>query len=119
MWVVPCRMLFSRVWMARWRTSSAVKSFLALATSPMASSKSPFSDLQRSRMQDLSRWMWVSMKPGVTRRPSTSISRPSAARPGSMAAMRPASMPMSTGGLSSAPATRAFRKMRSIASSPD
>ena len=117
MWVVPCRMLFSRVFTARSRTSSARKFRLAFATSWIASSSVPCTDLQRSSRHDLSRWMWVSMKPEETRRPPTSISSPSAARPGSMAATRPPSSPMSAGGSFSLPAIRAFLRIRSMVSS--
>ena len=118
MWVVPCRMLFSSVFTARSRTSSGWKFCLAFATSEMASSSVPWTDLQRSSRHDLSRWMWVSMKPGETRRPPRSISSPSAASPTSTAAMRPPSIPMSTGGSFSAPAISAFLRIRSMVSSP-
>ena len=118
MWVVPCRMLFSSVFTARSRTSSGWKFCLAFATSEMASSSVPSTDLQRSSRQDLSRWMWVSMNPGETRRPPTSISSPSAASPASTAATRPPSIPMSTGGSFSAPTISAFLRIRSMVSSP-
>ena len=55
MWVVPCRMLFSSVFTARSRTSSAWKFCLASATSRMASSSVPSTDVQRSSRHDLSR----------------------------------------------------------------
>ena len=117
MCVVPCRMHFSSVLTARSRTSSGWKFCLAFATSEMASSSVPCTDLQRSSRQDLSRWIWVSMNPGETRRLPTSISSPSAASPASTAAMRPSSIPMSTGGSLSSPAISAFLRIRSMASS--
>src|SRR5262249_40071282 len=73
---------------------------------------------QRSMMRDLSRWMWVSTRPGQARRPFASKLGPSAARRGAIVTMRPSSMPMSTGTSSGRPAiappSLALRMMRSM-----
>jgi len=65
---------------------------------------------QRSMMRDLSRWMWVSIRPAQASRPFASKLGPSAARRGSIATMRPRSTPISTG---EPPPGRALRMMRS------
>lgn len=55
---------------------------------------------QRSRMADLSRWMWVSTKPAQTRRLSASKAGASAAN-WPISAIRPWTMPMPTGSVRS------------------
>ena len=52
---------------------------------------------QRPSRQALSRWIWLSTKPDSTSLPPRSTSTPSQARRGSIARMRPAAIPISTG----------------------
>src|SRR6516225_1215118 len=115
MCVVPWRIAFSSVRVARAWTSSGVKAFFALATSPIASSRSPRSEVQRSRMQDLSRWICVSTNPEETSRPPRSIVSACAASSGSIATILPFSIPMSVV-LRSASTSLALLRMRSIES---
>src|SRR6186713_584247 len=79
----------------------------------IASATLPWSCPQRPSRQALSRWIWVSTKPGKASLPPTSISAASQVRRGSMAAMRPPAMPISTGVVEAR--VRALRKMRSKA----
>src|SRR6266478_6695675 len=94
--------------------SASVKARLAAATDPIASSSVPRSQSQRSRMRDLSRWIWLSTKPAITRRPSSCSAGASAAMRSPMSTMRPSAMTISTSG-SLALARRACRNTRSTA----
>src|SRR6516225_6011942 len=69
-------------------------------------------------MRDLSRWMWLSIRPGQARRPFASKTCPSAARAGSIAAMRPSLTPISRGACSGRSERRALRIMRSMRQRP-
>src|SRR5262249_55440545 len=93
--------------------SASVKERLAVATDAIASSSVPCSQWHRSRMQDLSRWMWLSTKPAITRRPSRRSSGASATMRSAISTMRPPAMAMSTGASSSA--RRPWRQRRSRA----
>src|SRR5688572_24676921 len=108
--VVPCRTQSSSVRAARERTSSTDMLFLSGATPRIGLRLRRSCGAQRSMMRDLSRWMWVSMRPGQARRPFASKLGPSAASCGAIAAIRPPSMPIST---REPPPGRAFRMMRS------
>src|SRR5215510_2657678 len=100
--VAPCEMHFSRVPPARSVTSSTVKVCLTAETRSIARcGKRFFSCSQRPRMQDLSRWIWVSTKPEQTSRlPACICSRALPPSFEAMAAIRPSFTPMSTAGWS-------------------
>ena len=70
--VVPCRMHCSSVAAARACTSSTVMSFLTGVTPNTGLSLARSCGAQRSMMRDLSRWMWLSIRPGQASRPLAS-----------------------------------------------
>src|SRR5919201_540395 len=96
--------------------SASLKARLAPATDAIASSSVPCSQSHRSRMRDLSRWMWLSTKPGMTSRPSRCSAGASATMCSAISTMRPPAMAMSTSASLSC-ARRACRNTRSNAMS--
>src|SRR5262245_31134657 len=96
--------------------SASLKPRLAAATDAIASSSVPCWQSHRSRMRDLSRWMWLSTNPAITSRPSSCSIGVSATMCPAISTMRPPAMAMSTTASLSC-ARRACRKTRSNAMS--
>src|SRR5580704_3467912 len=94
--------------------SSSLNARLAAATSAIASASVPSRDWQRSRMQDLSRWICVSTKPATTNLPSMSSAGASAAMWRPISTIRPSAMAISTIAASPSP-MRALRRTKSRA----
>src|SRR6516162_230231 len=94
--------------------SASLKARLAAATDAIASASVPCSQSHRSRMCDLSRWMWLSTKPASTSRPSSCSAGASATMCPAISTTRPPATAMSTR-VSLSSARRACRNRRSRA----